>query len=303
MIRRKLIPALTLATGLLAGAAVSAAAHEGEPHPTPTPVAAGEATYLVARMTGDQEVPTTSAGPRVGDPNGQAVTYLRIRGNQVSFAINWKNIAAPTAGHIHAGVNGQNGGVKVGFFGALPSTARAVTGSVTVADEALLESLKTNPESFYCNLHTAEFPGGAVRGQFTKSNPVDLNKVLHNGPLAALADGDQEVTGGDVDGDATAFVRASGSKVSYSLKWSGIASPTAGHIHSGKVGVNGPVAVGFFAAPDGLGQTIDGIAGVVTGLDKDIVKGIKRHPSNYYVNIHNAEFPGGAVRGQLFRAG
>jgi hypothetical protein len=303
MIRRKLIPALTLATGLLAGAAVSASAHEGDPHPSPPPSATGEATYLVARMTGDQEVPSANTGPKVGDTDGKAVTYLRIRGNQVSFATKWANIAAPTAGHTHAGVAGQNGPVKIGFFGALPSTARAVTGSVTVADEALLDSLKTSPESFYANLHTAEFPGGAVRGQFEKSDPVDLNKVLRNGPLAALADGDQEVTGGDVDGSATAFVKASGSKVTYSLKWNGTASPTAGHIHSGKAGVNGPVAVPFFAAPDGLGQSITGIAGVVKDLDFDTVKGIRQHPSNYYVNIHNAEFPGGAVRGQLFRAG
>jgi len=301
MLRRKLFTALTLATGLLAGAAVSASAHEGEPHPAPAPAPTGEATYLVARMTGDQEVPTALGGPKVGDQDGQAVTYLRIRGNQVSFAIKWKNIAAPTAGHIHAGVTGQNGPVKVGFFGALPSTARAVTGSVTVADETLLDSLKTDPESFYSNLHTAEFPGGAVRGQFRKSDPVDLNTVLRNGPLAALADGDQEVTGGDVDGQATAFVRARGSKVSYSLKWSGIAAPTAGHIHAGKAGVNGPVAVAFFGSA--LPETVDGIAGVVTDVNDDTVDAIRHNPSSHYVNIHNADFPGGAVRGQLFRAG
>ena len=302
MIRRKLIPALTLATGLLAGGAMSATAHEGEPHPTPAPVVTGEATYLVSRMNGAEEVPVSNTGPRVGDKNGSAVTYLRIRGNQVSFAIKWKNIAAPTAGHIHAGVAGQNGGVKVGFFGALPSTARAVTGSVTVADEALLESLKTNPESFYSNLHTAEFPGGAVRGQFKKSAPVDLNKVLRNGPLAALADGGQEVAGGDVDGQATGLVRANGSKVTYSLKWNGIASPTKGHLHANKVGLNGPVAVDFFGAPDGLASTIDGIYGVVTNLDKNLVKNIKLHPSNHYLNIHTTEFPDGAVRGQFFSA-
>ncbi len=26
---------------------------------------------------------------------------------------------------------------------------------------------------------------------------------------------------------------------------------------------------------------------------------IATHPEDYYVNVHNAEFPGGAVRGQL----
>lgn len=302
MLRRKLIPALALSTTLLAGAAVSATAHEAEPQPTPRPAATGPATFLVARMNGAEEVPTSAAGPAVGDKDGSAVTYLRIRGNQVSFAIKWKNIAAPTAGHIHAGVKGQNGGVKVGFFGALPSSARAVTGSVTVADEALLDSLKTNPESFYANLHTAEFPGGAVRGQFRTSRPVDLNQVLRTGPLAAQADGDQEVAGGDADGQATAFVRAYGSKVRYSIKFSNIAAPTKGHLHANRVGLNGPVAVDVFGAPDGLSQTINGIAGIVTRLDRTTVKTIAKYPTRHYLNIHTTEFPDGAVRGQFFRA-
>jgi hypothetical protein len=60
-----------------------------------------------------------------------------------------------------------------------PDTLNAATGTVTVTDPALLKSLTTNPGTFYANLHTAHFPGGAVRGQFRKlDHPVDLNKVL-----------------------------------------------------------------------------------------------------------------------------
>jgi hypothetical protein len=32
-----------------------------------------------------------------------------------------------------------------------------------------------------------------------------------------------------------------------------------------------------------------------------IVAGIKRNPAAYYVNVHNAKYPGGALRGQLRR--
>jgi hypothetical protein len=36
---------------------------------------------------------------------------------------------------------------------------------VTVTDKAQLDALKADPGAFYANLHTAEFPGDAVRGR------------------------------------------------------------------------------------------------------------------------------------------
>ena len=190
------------------------------------------------------------------------------------------------------------------FGGALPDTLRAITGSVMVSDPALLTALTTTPEQFYANLHNAEFPAGAVRGQLHKlANPVDLTRFLRVGPLVSLDTGDQEVAGGDPDGHATAFVSAHGKTVRFSFSYGGIAPPMAGHIHQAAVGVNGPVVVPFFAAPMGLPATLNGIAGVVTGVDPKLVAQIARHPDGFYTNLHNADFPAGAIRGQLFRPG
>jgi len=295
---------------------VAASAHDGD-HPTPTPTATGapadpneKPIFLAAVLNGRNEVPT-AGGPAVGDKDGQAVQVLRIKGNQVAFALSWKNVAAPTAGHIHLGATGTNGAVKIPFFGtALPGTLNAAVGKVTITDTALLDQIKTNPTGFYANLHTAEFPGGAVRGQLhTVTNPVDLTSVLRTGPLSALLDSDQEIPAADgkptadPEGQATAFVRVQNKKVDFSFRWSGIQAPNNLHLHEGLVGTNGPVAVPLFPAVTALPETFTGIAGSVSGISPELTDKIENTPNKFYANIHTAEFPGGAVRGQLFRTG
>jgi CHRD domain len=275
-----------------------------------TAKASGPVTFLAAELTGRNEVPA-QGGPKVGDPDGRAIEVFRIQGDKVSFAVAWKGIGAPTLSHIHEGAAGVNGAVKVPFFGtALPDTVSAATGAVTVTDQALLDSITENPGKFYANLHTAEFPGGAVRGQLRKlDRPVDLQRVLNFGSLASLDSGDQEVpvaggpATGDPDGHATSFVWANGSRVDYSFTWSGIAGPTLGHIHQGPVGANGGVVVPLFSAPAGIPSSVTGIAGTASNVDPKVVENIGRNPGDFYTNLHTAEFPGGAVRGQLFRSG
>jgi hypothetical protein len=311
---RSLAVSLTAAAAITTlgtlAAATMASAHGGQPKPVGKPAAATaaeNAVFLVASLEGRNEVPV-QGGPGVNDPDGKAVQVLRIQGTQISFATRWRGISAPTAGHIHAGAKGVNGAVKVGFFGsALPDSLNAAVGSVT-ADKALVDELVANPGNFYANLHTADFPGGAVRGQFHKAtNPVDLNAVLRGGPFSGLLDGGQEVPGpaaaGDPDGQATTYVRARDGKVDYAFKFSGIAPPTDGHIHQGNVGTNGAVAVALFSAKGGLPASFSGIAGSVGGVSGDLISKINKNPAGFYGNLHTAEFPGGAVRGQLFKAG
>jgi hypothetical protein len=263
--------------------------------------------FLVAQLNGRNEVPV-AGGPAVGDRNGRAVQVIRIRGNQVSFATAFKGVAPPTANHIHEGVAGVNGAIKVNFFGtALPNGISAVTGSVTVDDAALLRNLARNPGKFYANLHTAEFPGGAVRAQFQRLNrPVDIERALDFGRLIALGNGKQEVpveggpAAGDRDGRSVGFLWANGGRIDYSLRWSRIAPPTLGHLHQGNAGVNGAVVADLFKAEQGLPATITGVAGTAK-VDRTVTTNIAGNPRGFYTNLHTAEFPGGAVRGQLTR--
>lgn len=75
------------------------------------------------------------------------------------------------------------------------------------------------------------------------------------------------------------------------------------HIHAGKRGENGPV-VAAIAWPQG-GQAADCLDAVnqaarfPMGNGAAVIADIKANPQNYYVNVHNAEFPAGALRGQL----
>jgi len=69
---------------------------------------------------------------------------------------------------------------------------------------------------------------------------------------------------------------------------------TAAHIHEAPAGAPGPVVVTL--APPTSGES----SGCVSA-DRELIVEILRDPAAYYVNVHNAEFPAGAVRGQLSR--
>ena len=66
------------------------------------------------------------------------------------------------------------------------------------------------------------------------------------------------------------------------------------HIHRGAAGTNGAVVVDFM-------EPVNGLKGCVHA-DAALIKEIRKHPADFYVNVHTTMFPGGEVRGQLGRA-
>ena len=107
--------------------------------------------------------------------------------------------------------------------------------------------------------------------------------------------GAQEVPPADPDGSGTATITLNHGQgqVCWELTASNIAPATAAHIHVAPVGVNGPVVVPL--SPPTSGSS----SGCVDGVNQDLIKAIIQNPDAYYVNVHNAEYPGGAIRGQL----
>ncbi|HEX6623290.1 MAG TPA: CHRD domain-containing protein [Pyrinomonadaceae bacterium] len=113
--------------------------------------------------------------------------------------------------------------------------------------------------------------------------------------LTATLTGAAEVPGpGDPDGTGTAVITLNqGQKeVCFELTVSNIAAATLAHIHSGAAGAAGPPVVTMTPPAEGSSK------GCVSA-GEDLIKEIRQNPANYYVNVHNADFPDGAVRGQL----
>jgi len=98
---------------------------------------------------------------------------------------------------------------------------------------------------------------------------------------------------GDPDGRgvATVTINPGQGTICFTLSVSDIAPAVAAHIHEAPVGVAGPVVQGLTAPTDGSSS------GCV--VNTDLAREIKADPAAYYVNVHNAEFPAGALRGQL----
>ncbi|MER5502285.1 CHRD domain-containing protein [Streptomyces sp. NPDC002561] len=120
---------------------------------------------LRALADGGQEVPADDPGTS-GDPDGHSTTFLHPRTDRVDYSMAWVNIGAPLAGHIHEGVLGENGDVRLPLFvSPVPKNVFAISGSVGVPDAEVIARLKGSPTGFYSNVHTREFPDGAVRGQ------------------------------------------------------------------------------------------------------------------------------------------
>jgi hypothetical protein len=103
--------------------------------------------------------------------------------------------------------------------------------------------------------------------------------------------------GGPGTGTATIEIDRNARTLCYAISTQNVALPLlAAHIHVAPAGEAGPVVIPLFTQPINA-ATVPRTC--LTGLDKNLLKAIIRNPENYYVNVHNAAFPNGAVRGQL----
>jgi Cu/Zn superoxide dismutase len=231
-------------------------------------------TFRVA-LTGEAESPA-------GDPVATGTATIRLRTDgRVCYQLAAKNLPKAVAAHIHKGKAGVSGNVVVPL--KTPNAAGNAKGC-TKAKKALVRSMIKSPRGFYVNVHTGEFPNGAIRGQLKGSSTKSFGTVVKrtlNGTSEPNATG-------------TAVLRFRPGLVCFRLTAANVTLPTlAAHIHKGAAGANGNVVVPL-KAPDANG-TADGCQ----TADQSLIADILANLSGYYVNVHTKEHPGGAIRAQL----
>lgn len=128
---------------------------------------------------------------------------------------------------------------------------------------------------------------------------ADLATAQSNRLRAALSGENEVGSEGDPDGSGTARIRLRprAQKVCWALTWQNIGDPQAAHIHRGDKTENGPVVVNLFLETQ-QGTEASGCEG---GVPRRLIRRIKNHPRNFYVNVHTGDYPSGAIRGQLHR--
>lgn len=124
----------------------------------------------------------------------------------------------------------------------------------------------------------------------------------HNNLSASLTGAKERPGPGDPDGRGMAQIKMKKTEICFELSWRNIDAPVAAHIHEGNKDIAGDVVVTLLDAPEGVGAAVSTEVGC-TDADPALIKDIRQEPRNYYVNIHNAMFPEGAIRGQLHRGG
>ncbi|MBT8201037.1 MAG: CHRD domain-containing protein, partial [Acidimicrobiia bacterium] len=270
--------------------------------------------YHANPMTGAKEV----GG---GDPDSHGWMTLTVpttdTGEWCFRAEAYKGDAI-TGAHVHSGVAGVDGPVVINFavgsdaeieagdarfavhdtFAFAGSPQQIMYGCVAV-DPTVASDIAAAPGDFYANIHSEAFPAGMIRAQ------VGAGEVAMTTILAELS-GEEEVS---VPGEGFGFAALEVFEGEGTIVWfidaEPIGQPTAAHVHTGALGVEGPVFLDLGVTPDtffepGFAPGLWFGSGLVEGIDPGIITEIVGTPGDEYVNVHNEEFPGGVMRGQTF---
>ena len=161
-------------------------------------------------------------------------------------------------------------------------------------------------------LLTAGLAAGLAVGATQVANAGHTNDVLEaelDGRSEVADDASNRGIVGDPDGRGEAYVfgvDGDPTTLCYVLvvdeiQLVPVSEGMAAHIHEGQPGENGPV-VAALAGPEDSNAAdclTEGESGKFPTGEAGIVQEILDHPEDYYVNVHNPEYPGGAIRGQL----
>lgn len=266
---RAVIPALALAGALIATVGASARP---------------QATNIQIRtvLNAAQEVPSPAGAVSNAGGTFSATVTKSDTGASVSWELSFTGLTGNAiAAHIHTGAVGSPGPVVLALCGPCTSPASG-TGALT---QATLDAIQAG--TAYVNVHTPTNPAGEIRGQLATT--ATISTTLSSRQEVPKPKGNVK----PATGSFTATLAKIGptGTVAWRLRISKLTGRAiAAHIHIGRVGRAGPVAVAL-CGPCRNGQrgTANLTAATLAALEA----------GRGYVNIHTPKNPGGEIRGQI----
>ena len=140
-------------------------------------------TCLTGPLLGVNETP-----PNASPATGSIDITVDTGANDVLFTLTFANLLGPsTAAHIHEGIAGVAGPVKVPLplDTASGQTSATTSGTGTPITGFNVADIVSNPTGFYVNLHSSVYPGGEIRGQIISCNSHEVVPEFSGG-LGAL---------------------------------------------------------------------------------------------------------------------
>lgn len=245
-------------------------------------IARSQTTYFKAVMDGSQEVPANASF-------ASGVVIVKYDATTKSFQLtgDYQNLTTALSGsHVHSpAAPGATAGVLFAITntGGTSGTLKA-SATLTLAQEADLVA-----GNMYVNVHSSTYTGGEIRGQLTSTT------VGQTDYFTGRIQGAQEVppNGSLAMGAVTTLLDKGTGMVYLTGSFTGLSANASGaHIHKANPTVDGPVIIALEITADTKG-TIH-VASAITPLDITLMTA-----GGTYVNIHNADYPGGEIRGQL----
>lgn len=248
------------------------------------------AQTLGAVLTPSQEVP-----PRAIAGFGNATVTFDAARQNVTVTITVTNLGSPINNfHIHEAPAGVNGSVVVDIIGLGGTFNNGVMSGTFPINAAVAQRMLQNPSNFYVNVHTQQFPSGAIRGQLA---------YVSGGPITYAAElrGANEAPPVNSSAFGSAFVTLDpvNANIAWEVNTSGIANPTISHIHRGPAGTAGPVIIDFATAQSPIVNGRTSGTRSISNLSGTDQANLVSAPGGFYVNVHSTAFPGGEIRGQL----
>jgi hypothetical protein len=184
--------------------------------------------------------------------------------------------------------------------------ATAATSDATDAGNPTSTPANTKRSKAACNIQFPKPRNTAAKRKAYNACVTASNRAQRSyapRPLKATLLGSNEAPpAGGASGTASVRLNLAQQRVCVTLTLTnfGAAAATGAHIHQGLPAGTGPVVVNFTTLEllDALNHNTPGRL-CVNGVDTALMRDIRAHPGQYYVNIHNTQYPGGAARGQL----